>query len=47
MTDRVTYEVGHSFLGEALHALWIRRELAWIVDHRRRVVAEMFPRVGA
>lgn len=42
MTDCVTYAVGWGPLGEALHALWIRRRLAEIFDFRARAVAELF-----
>lgn len=43
MLDRVTYEVGWGPLGEALHALWIGRQLRTIFDYRRRRVDEIFP----
>lgn len=42
MLDRVTYEVGFGLLGEALHALWIERQLAGIFDFRARAVTEIF-----
>jgi ligand-binding SRPBCC domain-containing protein len=41
--DRVTYEVGWGPLGDALHALWIRRQLATIFDFRARKIAQLFP----
>ena len=47
MTDRVTYEVGWSLLGEAVHALWIRRQLAEIFAYRSRKIAELFPESAA
>jgi len=47
MTDLVTYEVGWGPLGDAVHALWIRRQLATIFDFRTRKVAEVFPPVRA
>ena len=43
MTDRVTYDVGWGPVGDLLHALWIRRQLATIFDYRARRVAELFP----
>ncbi len=43
MVDRVTYEVGWGPLGDLLHALWIRRQLAKIFDYRARKIAELFP----
>jgi ligand-binding SRPBCC domain-containing protein len=43
MLDRVTYEVGWGPLGDALHALWIGRQLRTIFDYRRRRVDELFP----
>lgn len=43
MTDCVTYDVGWGPLGDALHACWIRGQLAAIFDYRTRKVAELFP----
>ena len=43
MVDRVTYEVGWGPLGDLVHALWVRRQLATIFDYRARKVAELFP----
>jgi ligand-binding SRPBCC domain-containing protein len=43
MLDRVTYEVGWGPLGDAIHALWIGRQLTTIFDYRRRRVDELFP----
>ncbi len=44
MTDRVTYDVGWSLVGNLAHALWIRRQLETIFDFRAKKVAELFPR---
>lgn len=46
MIDRVTYEVGWGWLGEAVHAVWIGRQLETIFAYRRRRVDELFPRTG-
>jgi ligand-binding SRPBCC domain-containing protein len=43
MRDLITYEVGWGPLGDWLHALWIRRQLATIFDFRGRKIAELFP----
>jgi ligand-binding SRPBCC domain-containing protein len=43
MIDRVTYEVGWGWLGDAVHAVWIARQLETIFDYRRRRVDELFP----
>ncbi len=42
MTDAVSYEVGWGPLGELMHALWIRRQLATIFDYRAKRVQELF-----
>jgi len=47
MCDRVTYEVGWSLLGEAVHALWIRRQLEDIFAFRSRKIAELFPETAS
>jgi len=44
MRDRVEYELPFGPLGELVHALWVRREVEGIFDHRRRVIAA---RLGA
>lgn len=44
MTDKVTYSVGWGLFGSILHALWIRRQLATIFDHRAARIGELFPR---
>jgi ligand-binding SRPBCC domain-containing protein len=43
MLDRVTYDVGWGPLGDVLHALWIRRQLATIFDYRARKIGDLFP----
>lgn len=43
--DRVRYLLPLGPLGRLVHALAVRRQLAAIFDHRRRVVADLFPGV--
>ncbi|MES2692836.1 MAG: SRPBCC family protein [Verrucomicrobiota bacterium] len=43
MTDHITYDVGWGPLGSALHALWIRRQLATIFDFRAQAITKLFP----
>lgn len=43
MTDHVTYDVGWGWLGDALHAAWIGRQLDTIFSFRVSKVAELFP----
>ena len=40
--DRVEYDVGFGPFGELARALFVRRTLERIFDHRQRVVAEIF-----
>jgi hypothetical protein len=42
MRDRVEYEVPFGPLGGIARGLFIRRQLDWIFDYRRRIVAEQF-----
>ncbi len=42
MRDTIRYEVGFGFLGEIAHALYVRRKLAHIFDHRAQILAERF-----
>jgi ligand-binding SRPBCC domain-containing protein len=42
MYDRVDYELPFGPLGTAVHALFVRRMLNGIFEHRRRVIAELF-----
>ena len=42
MRDTVDYRLPFGPLGTLAHALWIRRMLARIFDHRQRVIAERF-----
>jgi ligand-binding SRPBCC domain-containing protein len=42
MRDRVEYRLPFGPLGRLVHALFVRRQLARIFDHRRRVIAQMF-----
>ena len=43
MTDLVTYDPGWGPLGTLGHAVWIRRKLDGIFDHRARQTAVLFP----
>ncbi len=40
--DRVEYELPLGPLGKLAHALFVRRQLAQIFDHRRRVIEDLF-----
>lgn len=42
LEDVVRYAMPFGPLGELVHALVVRRQLAGIFDHRRRVVAQRF-----
>jgi ligand-binding SRPBCC domain-containing protein len=42
MRDRVDYRLPFGPLGTLAHALWVRRTLERIFDHRRRVIEELF-----
>lgn len=44
MHDRVVYELPLGAIGRAVHALWVRRRLMLIFDHRQRALAALFPR---
>ena len=44
MIDQITYEVGWGPVGDLLHAIWIRRQLATIFDFRARKISELFPK---
>jgi ligand-binding SRPBCC domain-containing protein len=43
MRDRVEYELPLGPLGALAHLLLVRRQLAAIFDHRREVIAALFP----
>lgn len=43
MRDRVEYELPLGPLGDLAHALAVRRQLRAIFDHRRDVIARLFP----
>ncbi len=43
MHDRVEYALPFGPLGRAAHAVAVRRTLAHIFDHRRDVIARLFP----
>ncbi len=43
MRDIITYDVGWGPLGDLMHALWIKRQLAQIFEHRTTRVAALFP----
>lgn len=43
MTDVVHYALPLGPLGEMVHALWARRRLRAIFDHRRETLSAMFP----
>jgi ligand-binding SRPBCC domain-containing protein len=40
--DRVDYQLPLGALGELAHALFVRRQLEHIFDHRRRVIEQLF-----
>lgn len=42
MRDRVHYAIGFGPLGELVHALFVRRRLRDIFDHRREILARRF-----
>jgi ligand-binding SRPBCC domain-containing protein len=44
--DRVEYELPLGPVGRAVHHLVVRHQLAAIFDHRARVIAARFPRIG-
>jgi ligand-binding SRPBCC domain-containing protein len=39
--DTVHYSVGLSFLGEILHRLWVKRQLAYIFRYRKERISEL------
>lgn len=41
--DRVTYSLPFGWLAEPIHALFVRRQLAAIFEHRTRTVEALFP----
>lgn len=43
MRDRVEYELPLGPLGDLAHGLLVRRQLDAIFDHRREVIARLFP----
>ena len=43
MRDRVEYQLPLGPLGDLAHAVLVRRQLAAIFDHRREVIARLFP----
>jgi ligand-binding SRPBCC domain-containing protein len=47
VTDRVEYALPFGFLGGVAHALWVRRLLAAIFDHRAAVLAGLLGEKGA
>jgi ligand-binding SRPBCC domain-containing protein len=42
MTDKVTYTMKFGFLGELVRILWVKRQLKYIFDYRRKKVTEIF-----
>ncbi|MFN7954483.1 MAG: SRPBCC family protein [bacterium] len=44
IVDRVQYQLPLGLLGDLAHALWVRRTLERIFDHRGTVIAERFGR---
>jgi ligand-binding SRPBCC domain-containing protein len=42
IVDRVEYDVGFGPLGEVARALFVRRTLERIFDHRQRIIEEIF-----
>jgi ligand-binding SRPBCC domain-containing protein len=42
ITDEIRYLLPFGPLGSLVHALFVRRQLKGIFDHRRRVIAEQF-----
>jgi len=42
MTDQVRYRVGWGWIGQIITALWVRRDIARIFDHRKQVLAVRF-----
>jgi ligand-binding SRPBCC domain-containing protein len=46
MYDRVDYELPFGPLGTAVHALFVRRTLNGIFEHRRRVIEQHFARAA-
>jgi ligand-binding SRPBCC domain-containing protein len=42
MTDRVTYAAPFGFLGDMVHAVWIRSRLKTIFDFRHQKISEIF-----
>jgi ligand-binding SRPBCC domain-containing protein len=42
MTDHVTYVAPFGFLGEIVHAIWLRQRLKTIFDFRRQKISEIF-----
>ena len=45
--DRVRYRIGFGPLGWAAHALFVRRDLERIFDHRRRAIWDLLEAAGA
>jgi ligand-binding SRPBCC domain-containing protein len=43
MKDSVDYRLPFGPLGQVVHALWVRRSVERIFDHRRRVIEQLFP----
>ena len=42
MTDHVSYAAPFGFLGDMVHALWIKHRLAYIFDYRREKIKALF-----
>ncbi len=42
ITDQVTYVMPFSFLGDIVHALWVKNRLKGIFDFRQKKVTELF-----
>ena len=42
MTDHVTYAAPFGFLGDMLHAIWIRQRLNMIFEYRHQKISEIF-----
>jgi ligand-binding SRPBCC domain-containing protein len=42
MTDHVTYVAPFGFLGDIVHAIWLRQRLKTIFGFRRQKISEIF-----
>ena len=44
--DSVHYAIGYSVLGEAVHRLWVRKQLNEIFAYRQKVIGDLFGSTG-